>query len=71
MVLESVFSRITRDVLLLDDMAADETLQVVYQSSSLGSVTFTCMCRSYLILYSNVPASKTDSSDVGKSIIIV
>ncbi|KAB1202430.1 hypothetical protein CJ030_MR8G019502 [Morella rubra] len=28
MVLESVFSRITRDLLLLDDMAADETLQL-------------------------------------------
>lgn len=28
MVLESVFSRITRDILLLDDMAAEETLQV-------------------------------------------
>lgn len=27
-VLESVFSRITRDILLLDDMAAEETLQV-------------------------------------------
>jgi hypothetical protein len=31
MVLESVFSRITKDILLLDDMAANETLQVVYQ----------------------------------------
>ncbi|KAE8075609.1 hypothetical protein FH972_014305 [Carpinus fangiana] len=28
MVLESVFSRITRDILLLDDLAADETLQL-------------------------------------------
>lgn len=28
MVLESVFSRITRDILLLDDMAAEETLQL-------------------------------------------
>lgn len=28
MVLESVFSRIARDILLLDDMAAEETLQV-------------------------------------------
>lgn len=27
-VLESVFRRITRDILLLDDMAADETFQV-------------------------------------------
>lgn len=27
-VLESVFSRIARDILLLDDIAADETLQV-------------------------------------------
>lgn len=27
-VLESVFLRITRDILFLDDMAADETLQV-------------------------------------------
>lgn len=28
MVLESVFSRITKDILLLDDMAAEETLQL-------------------------------------------
>lgn len=28
MVLESVFSRITRDILRIDDMAAEETLQV-------------------------------------------
>ncbi|KAL5794195.1 hypothetical protein ACOSP7_002789 [Xanthoceras sorbifolium] len=28
MVLESVFSRVTRDILLLDDMAAEETLQL-------------------------------------------
>lgn len=28
MVLEAVFSRITKDMLLLDDMAAEETLQV-------------------------------------------
>lgn len=28
MVLEAVFSRITKDILLLDDMAAEETLQV-------------------------------------------
>ena len=28
MVLESVFSRITQDILLLDDIAAEETLQV-------------------------------------------
>jgi len=28
MVLESVFSRVTKDILLLDDMAAEETLQV-------------------------------------------
>lgn len=27
-ILESIFSRITRDILLLDDMAAEETLQV-------------------------------------------
>lgn len=27
-VLESVFRRIARDILLLDDMAADETIQV-------------------------------------------
>jgi hypothetical protein len=33
MVLESVFSKIMRDILLLDDLAADETLQVVYQLS--------------------------------------
>jgi hypothetical protein len=33
MVLESVFSKIMRDFLLLDDLAADETLQVVYQLS--------------------------------------
>jgi protein transport protein DSL1/ZW10 len=28
-VLGSVFSRITRDILLIDDMAAEETLQVM------------------------------------------
>lgn len=28
MVLEAVFSRTTKDILLLDDMAAEETLQV-------------------------------------------
>lgn len=28
MVLEAVFSRITKDILLLDDMATEETLQV-------------------------------------------
>ena len=28
MVLESVFSRMTKDILLLDDLAAEETLQV-------------------------------------------
>ena len=28
MVLESVFARVTKDILLLDDMAAEETLQV-------------------------------------------
>lgn len=34
-VLESVFSRITRDILLLDDMAAEETLQVYFLLSIL------------------------------------
>jgi centromere/kinetochore protein ZW10 len=29
-VLGSVFSRITRDMLLIDDMAAEETLQVIH-----------------------------------------
>lgn len=29
-VLESVFSRIAKDILLLDDIAAEETLQVEY-----------------------------------------
>lgn len=28
MVLESVFSRVAKDILLLDDMAAEETLEV-------------------------------------------
>ena len=37
MVLESVFSRITRDILLIDDMAAEETLQVgSYQSHHIS-----------------------------------
>ena len=34
-VLGSVFSRITRDVLLIDDMAAEETSQVIHVMPSV------------------------------------
>ena len=34
-VLGSVFSRITRDMLLIDDMAAEETLQVIHVMPSV------------------------------------
>ncbi|WCJ37478.1 centromere/kinetochore protein putative (ZW10) [Euphorbia peplus] len=49
MVLESVFSRISRDILLIDDMAADETLQLqklIYMMlESLASVMESLMAK--------------------------
>lgn len=39
-VIESVFSRISRDILILDDMAAEETLEVQLVSPYNSVFTF-------------------------------
>lgn len=47
-VLESVFSRITSDILLIDDMAAEETLQVKSNLSIIRiifqNLMVVCLC---------------------------
>lgn len=47
-VLESVFSRITSDILLIDDMAAEETLQVKSNLSIIRiifqNLMLVCLC---------------------------
>lgn len=39
-VLQSVLSRVVRDILFLDDMAAEETLQVVFVSLAFSKFDF-------------------------------
>ena len=86
MVLESVFSRITRDILLIDDMAAEETLQVgSYQSHHISVYIYFYVLMLILplrllmlayvfgVIYFllNMPASKTNSIDAGKPILSI
>lgn len=68
-VLESVFCRMTKDILLLDDMAAEETIQVNF--INLIWIFFFVWRKLDLklthISYA-LTASKTDSFDAGKPI---
>lgn len=69
-VLESVLSRMTKDILLLDDLAAEETLQVQLQVFILKTtITFEFLCHNYLILCP--PATKADPFDAGKYVFFI
>lgn len=70
MVIDSIFSRITRDILLLDDMAAEETLEVQTFSLSHYIVNILMLVGSYLTCIMSL-ASKTDSFDAGKPIFFI
>lgn len=69
MVLESVFSRMTKDILLLDDLAAEETLQVHLCIPLKTFITFKCLCYKLPNLMS--PATKVDPFDAGKSVFFI
>ena len=69
-VLDSVFSRITRDILLIDDMAAEETVQVdvnishsISKHSTLGNLIDLMPSFFFIAI-----ASKTNPADVGEPI---
>lgn len=67
-VIEAVFSRITKDILLLDDMAAEETLQVHLMKLLACSWLETLVLAN---MFKNFPASKANSLASGEPFFFI
>lgn len=66
-VLQSVLSRIARDILFLDDMAAEETLQVIFVFLSFISSASNVFFTELHLTHEHNSAPKADSLDAGGS----